>query len=535
MNTSHHSAQQVRSDSPLPAAATPKQATRNGSTELAEVTQQPPHPHIHTRPKALDLSHMFMPYQVERIRDISRYVLDEKARRIGLTYCYAYKYARKRASLPGKTWYTANDSSTVLEFIDYIAYFARFLNSCFEVFDETIVVDETEILTKVVRFRNAGQVHGLSSNPTALHGKGGDVILDEFAYHKQAQTMWEAAQATAAWGDDIVVLSTHTGVDSQFNHLVTQARNLHRAAIEAGTLIRESIADVVRTTEAFHAFALDRRVLPWSYRRTTLQDAVGGGYVEKINREKRTDYKNEDFLRECRAKCLNEDQWKRQYECEPSSDAASLLPYSLILPCVANDCSAPLSDCANILQGGDFARRGHNTSIASGELLGDVLWVRDILRFKDVNWSDQLARISAIARLPQFSHGCYDQTGLGDMPVEELQRTLGRWRIEGVKFTQQSKANLANMLRRRCEDRSIRIPNDQALFDSLTKIRATTTADGRTLFQADDANGEHADDFWSLALLNQAAHSRPEPFAYQPVTLANRPYPRITRGKGLLM
>src|SRR5581483_4739552 len=231
MNTSHHSAQQVRSDSPLPAAATPKQATRNGSTELAEVTQQPPHPHIHTRPKALDLSHMFMPYQVERIRDISRYVLDEKARRIGLTYCYAYKYARKRASLPGKTWYTANDSSTVLEFIDYIAYF--------------------------VRFRNAGQVHGLSSNPTALHGKGGDVILDEFAYHKQAQTMWEAAQATAAWGDDIVVLSTHTGVDSQFNHLVTQASNLHRAAIEAGTLIRESIADVVRTTEAFHAFALD--------------------------------------------------------------------------------------------------------------------------------------------------------------------------------------------------------------------------------------------------------------------------------------
>ena len=202
---------------------------------------------------------------------------------------------------------------------------------------------------------------------------------------------------------------------------------------------------------------------------------------------------------------------------------------------MAGDCLKPLSACGSLFQGCDFARRGHNTTVISGELQGDVLWVRDLFRLKGATWSDQMRRIGAIVSMSGFRRGCYDQTGMGDMPVEELQRIHGDWRVQGVKFTQQSKANLANQLRRRFEDRTIRIPNDQALFDSLNKIRATTGADGRCLFQADDADGDHGDDFWALALLNEAARTTEAPFAYSTVELPGREEPRIGRHRGLLM
>jgi phage FluMu gp28-like protein len=495
----------------------------------------PSAPEILTPPKTADFGRMFTSYQSERIHDVSRYMLDEKARRIGLTFAYAYKYTLKRAATPGKTWYTANDASTVLEFIEYIGYFARRLNASFDVYEAPVVADESAVLTKVVRFAGAGQVNGLSSNPTALHGKGGDVILDEFAYHHRAQTMWEAAQASAAWGHDIVVLSTHTGFHSQFNRLVTQARNVLAAAAKAGVKIRERFGAIERATEDYAGFAVKRQALPWSYRRTTLRDAVAGGFVEKLNEQTRGAHTREGYILECRAKCLGEDQWKRQYECEPSSDASALLPYDLILPCVAEDCLKPLAGCATIFQGCDFARRGANTSVASGELLGDVLWVRDLFRLKGAAWSEQMMRIGAIAGLPNFRHGCYDQTGMGDMPVEELQRRHGSWRVEGVRFTQQAKANLANQLRRRFEDRTIRIPNDQALFESLNKIHAVTTADGRTLFEADEANGEHGDDFWALALLNEAARTARQPFAYASVTPPDREHLRQEQRKGVTL
>ena len=451
---------------------------------------------VKTKSKTVSPARMFLPYQADRIRDTSRFMIDEKARRIGLTFAYAYKYTRKRAVTEGKTWYTANDSSTVLEFIDYCGYFGRLLNNFFDVVDEQVIVDEEEILTKVIRFKDGGRIIGLSSNPTALHGKGGDVIGDEFAYHKQAATMWEAMQATAGWGDDIVLLSTHTSEDSPFNGKVKQARKLYEAAAARG---------FAPASEEFRKLSLELGILPWSYRRTTIHDAVEQGLVEKINSSKGTKYTREDFLKECRAKCDTEEQWKRQYLCEPSSDASALLPYNLLLTCVADNCLQPASTWQNVYQGVDFGRRNHLSVAANGELVGDVLWTRDLRRMKNMPWRAQLQIIGEACRHPQFRRGCYDQTGLGDMPVEELQTLFGEYRIKGYKFSAPIKHNLAMPLRRRFDDRGIRIPNDQALMDALNKVRQSTTSGGTPKYEANEDADGHADEFWAMALLNDAA------------------------------
>ncbi|MDB6033850.1 MAG: hypothetical protein JWM16_4188, partial [Verrucomicrobiales bacterium] len=458
---------------------------------------------VKTASKTVEANTLFLPYQRERILDTSRYMIDEKARRIGLTFGYAYKYTRKMALSPtGKTWYTANDSSTVLEFIDYIGYFGRLLNSFFDVYEEGMIVDEDEILTKVVRFKDGGKVIGLSSNPTALHGKGGHVIGDEFAYHKQASTMWEAMQATAGWGDDIVLLSTHTSEDSPYNQHVKKAQKLYTRAAELGIEPR---------SEAFRRLSLDMGLLPWSYRRTTIEDAVAQGLVEKINSAKGLSYTREDFLKECRAKCETDEQWQRQYMCVPSSDSSALLPYHLILSCVDEKALRPLETCTNIYQGVDFARRRDLTSVMNGENMGDVLWLREKVGMEKTAWRTQLARISDALMRPKFARGCYDQTGMGDMPVEELQQVHGAYKVSGVVFTNDIKANLAMNLYRRFEDRRIRIPYDQALFSALNKIRKSTTATGKIMFEAEHDEAGHADEFWALALLNEAATNREVP------------------------
>src|SRR5881628_2966383 len=53
---------------------------------------------------------------------------------------------------------------------------------------------------------------------------GGDVGLDEFAKHPNAELLWETAQGRVTWGYDMAVWSSHDGEDTLFNEFVQEAR-----------------------------------------------------------------------------------------------------------------------------------------------------------------------------------------------------------------------------------------------------------------------------------------------------------------------
>ncbi len=473
-----------------------------------------------TKSKTADVKAFFLPYQAARIQTTWRYLFDEKARRIGLTFAYGYKYARKRAVTEGKTWYTANDAGTVLEFIDYVGYFARVLNSAFDAYNDSVVVDGQEILTKVVKFKHGGQVNGLSSNANALHGKGGDWIGDEFARLKpeNAAEMWEAGRQTALRGDDTVILSTHTTVEAYYNQLLLDGRKVMKAAEALG--IRPA-------TPEYHKLSLSMKTPPWLIQRTDIFQAVEDGLVEQINRTKGTSYTREDFLAECRAGCKTEEQWKRQFLCEPSSDSTALLPYNLLLTCADDNCLRSPRDCAGPLyQGMDIGRRNNPTIIATGEKVGDVMWARNIQRLKGVKFRDQLAAAEQYIALPLFAVGCYDQTGIGEMPVEEMQARHGEYRVQGILYNNSIKSQMALALRWAFEDRTIRIPNDPALLDRLNTVRCSTTATGLVRYEAVSDDEEHGDDFWALAMLNWALASNTGRGFFMPVAINRRPEER---------
>lgn len=104
---------------------------------------------------------------------------------------------------------------------------------------------------------------------------------------------------------------------------------------------------------------------------------------------------------------------------------------------------------------------------------------------------------------------CIDATGLGAQLAEEAAEKFGP-RVEPVPFTQAVKEDLAIALRRKFEDRLVRIPAGREIREDIHSVKKITTASGNLRFDAERSDGSHADRFWALALAVHAG-SAPSP------------------------
>src|SRR5438093_607344 len=80
-----------------------------------------------------------------------------------------------------------------------------------------------EVKVGVIKFDNGSRILAFSANPRAMAVYGGDVGLDEFAKHPNAQLLWETAQGRVTWAHDIAVWSAHDGEDTLFYQFAQQA------------------------------------------------------------------------------------------------------------------------------------------------------------------------------------------------------------------------------------------------------------------------------------------------------------------------
>src|SRR5213075_2546975 len=84
-----------------------------------------------------------------------------------------------------------------------------------------------------IKFDNGSRIIAFSAHPQAMAVHSGDVGLDEFAKHPNAELLWETAQGRVTWGFDLAVWSAHDGEDTLFNQLAQEARAACRAGIPA--------------------------------------------------------------------------------------------------------------------------------------------------------------------------------------------------------------------------------------------------------------------------------------------------------------
>ncbi len=168
--------------------------------------------------------------------------------------------------------------------------------------------------------------------------------------------------------------------------------------------------------------------------------------------------------------------------------------------------------------GVDIATRSDNFVIWVDELVGDVLWTREVIVRKRISFTEMDALQDDVNQRYNVLRYCMDQTGMGEKPVEDAKKRYGMHRVEGVLFSSPSKLQLATLIKQSFEDKKSRIPMaDEKLRSDLHKVRKIPSPTGAPRFDADsDANG-HADRFWAKALACLAAHG-----ASGPVNVASR-------------
>ena len=154
----------------------------------------------------------------------------EKSRRIGLTWAvaaYAALSAGSQASAGGDNcWYMGYDMEMAREFIETCAMWARAFGLAAEEVDEEVLDDGDGKMVQAfrIRFSSGFKIVALPSVPRAIRGKQGKVLIDEAAFHKNIGETLKAAIALLMWGGQVVVWSTHDGVDNPFNVLIDDIR-----------------------------------------------------------------------------------------------------------------------------------------------------------------------------------------------------------------------------------------------------------------------------------------------------------------------
>jgi phage FluMu gp28-like protein len=442
-------------------------------------------PDILTKPKSRK-GRILLPWQEAWRRDDSDLKIWEKSRRIGATYAEANDATMPRLAERRTIdyFFSSADESAAYEFADYCRFWIETAGQVADKFTEQI---EDEITGKaatafVIRFKASDgkgcRIVAMSSNPRRFRSKGGDVGLDEFAYHDQPREMYAAAQPCTMWGGKLRILSTHNGEGSLFNSLVQMGKRHAAGEAKAGDI-------------------------PFSVHRITIEEAIEQGLVERINVTRGTKFTREDFLERCRSQCLSESHWMQEFMAVPSIDTTAFLPYDLI-----EGCESELAGRMDQYQGGalyvgmDVGENGDRTRIWVLEPVGDVLWTREIVTFTDEPL--RIKEEAFLARLanPKAVRGCVDGTGLGTQIGQNAEAT---GKGESIKFSLPAKDLLASPIRGLFEDKRIRVPATREIREDLHSIRMTQSTAGHPRFDAERTDSGHADAFWALALAAHAA------------------------------
>lgn len=418
----------------------------------------------------------FLPYQQRWLDDNSQIKIWEKSRRIGATYVQSYEDVRDciNKKVPS-VWFSSADESAAKEYIDYCEQWVKLFHASAKQIGEVVIDNEKDIKALVIEFSNGRKIHALSSNPKGFRSKGGKVVLDEFAFHNNAEELWKAARPCITWGYPLRILSTHNGQNCLYYKFLEQTK---------------------------------KGKLNWSHHKTPIQLAVSEGLVERIYQRKTTLQEQEAWLKNEEENCFDEYTWLQEYCCIAVDESSAFLPYDLISSCELEDILKPLEEIQHeFYVGVDVGRKKDLTVIWVLEKIENIKYTRMVVELAKMPFAQQEEILHNILKHKLFRRDCQDDTGIGMQMAESTQFKFGKYRVEGVTFTNRVKEDLAYNLRTEFENRTVFIPKAHEIREDLHSIRRITTSSGNIRFDAEHSQNGHADRFWALALALHAAGS----------------------------
>ncbi len=455
-------------------------------------------------------------YQKRWLEDKSRFKIGMFSRQAGKSFiatleavidCYQHK----------TTWvFLSAGERQSKELMQKASMHARAINAAVGDLDEEYVKydEDTEYKKLEIVFPNGSRIIGLPANPNTARGHSANILLDEFAFHKDSREIWAALYPTVTRGYKLRVISTPQGKKNKFYDLWMATKgNWGRHFVDIYTAVKQGLD--LRDEEGNQAKPQD------------LRDALG-----------------------------DEDAWQQEYECQFLDEATAFLGYDLIaqvedpklivLPSWGdalideareayreflanpdvNKAPKPLpmhllagvpftNDC---YIGMDIGRKRDLTEINFDEKVDGILHARAIFSLLREPYFVQERILHTLLNIPKTRRACLDQTGIGSKLAEDAVNRFGL-KVEGIDFTQANKEKVAHLLKKNFEDRGSRIPVDQDKRNSLHSVRKYASETGHERFDAERSEKTgHADYFWAKGLTVLAASGPASgPVEYQSV------------------
>lgn len=449
-------------------------------------------------------------YQKRWVQDKSRFKIGKWSRQAGKSFATSLEAVLDCFENAGATWvFLSAGERQSKELMRTAAIHAKAINMAVNEIEDTFKAeDETEYKQLEIKFPNGSRIIGLPANPNTARGHSANILLDEFAFHKDSREIWKALFFTVTRGYKIRIISTPQGKKNKFYEQWT-AKTLQEFDGEDEVYVGEKGG--------------------WSKHSITIDQAVAMGL------ELHDEEGNPITPDELRIALNDDEAWHQEALVEFLDETTAWLTYDLIEgvenPKIMSDPSwvdrlvseaiahharykhlekPPVYDSAwlnnevpftgGLYLGFDVARRRDLSVIWLDEEVDNLYWTRAAIALKNMPFGVQRIVLFALMKLSAFRRACFDKTGIGEQLFEEASEIFGS-RVEGIDFTSANKEVLANGIKKSFEDQRDRIPAEQTIRQSLHSVKKTSTDTGHFRFDADrtDAIG-HADHFWAKAL-----------------------------------
>ena len=418
-------------------------------------------------------------YQKRWVEDKSRFKIALKGRQTGYSFGVALEVVLDCVEHKTTWVLLSRGERQSKELMEKVATHARAVGIACEILESTFRITDEDIKLLEVRFPNGSKVYGLPANPDTARGFSGNVVLDEFAFHRDSRKIWTALYPSITRGYKIRVISTPNGKSGKYYQLWMD---------NSGT---------------------------WSKHKVDIYEAKEQGLDVDID--------------ELRQGCESEDDWLQEYCCEFLDEAGALLTYDMLTECEDQKATILFPDdyepTGELYLGVDIGRKRDLTVLWLDEKLGDVFWTRMVKVLERTPFRVQRQELYWVLSLPRMRRACIDSTGIGAQLAEEARERFGSL-VEEVNFTEAVKEELAITQLRKFQDRLIRIPADKPIREDLHSIRKTVTAAGHIRYDAERTDG-HADRFWASAL---SLHAGTNPTDMLRVTTVRRRQINSMRG-----
>lgn len=449
--------------------------------------------------KTAEKKGFLLPYQLDWAFDPARFCIGEKSIRIGFTFAQEFKACRGRLLDRVDYLHSSVTQGVALQFIRECNFWLeQYKVKGISLGEMDFVGELDDIKPKAfyIEFPNGSRIISFSSSPNAMRGFGGEVGLDEIAFHRKMAEMIKGAGGRSLWGDPVSMWSSHNG-KGEFYHFVQKV-----------------LADP--NTK-------------WSHHKVTIVDAIEQGLVEKINEVKGTNFTRESFLEDCRTAVGSPEAFEEECMCNPRESGT---PVASWLDIQAAEQDYPIFSCqiegnasqSDIIDpsvqelldanpflelekdkryalGYDIARTGHLSSIMVIDTDGKNHRIVLNIKLHKSKFPSQRKVVAQAFETLRGLTGSGDKGGLGRETCEELERMFPG-RFTGVDFSV-FKPHLGSKLAAAFADHRIIIPRhpDEIAYD-VHGISSKQLATRLTYTESKNPVNalSHCDMAWSLAL-----------------------------------